>query len=223
VHEAQLYECLTTVGRLFVPSAAHAGQSADRPVPPALVTRYSLAEAKARATARVLVAEDNIVNQKVAVRMLEKLGYRVDLAANSLEVLEAIAQINYAAVLMDCQMPEMDGFAATRLIREREQARGNVELGMNKDELNIAASPPSIPHPTFNVQYSRHIPIIALTANALQEDRDRCLEAGMDDFLSKPVQSKLLATMLARWVPPDSPAPVMADRPRDPASGDMVG
>ncbi|THJ25000.1 MAG: response regulator [Nitrospira sp. CG24E] len=79
-----------------------------------------MTEAKARATARILVAEDHIVNQKTAVQMLEKLGYRVDLVANGLEALRAVANIPYDAVLMDCMMPETDGFEATRSIRERE-------------------------------------------------------------------------------------------------------
>ncbi|MCX5724481.1 MAG: response regulator [Nitrospirae bacterium] len=115
------------------------------------------------------MAEDNVINQKVAVRMLEKLGYRVDLVANGQEALDALSDIRYAAVLMDCQMPHMDGFAATTEIRKREGT-------------------------------DRHTPIIAMTANAQQEDQRQCLASGMDDYVSKPVQLKVLAEVLTRWI-----------------------
>jgi|CXWL01.1.fsa_nt_gi PAS domain S-box-containing protein len=223
VRESQLYECLVTLCALSASATAREGQSADQTARPALVTRHSLAEAKAQATAKILVAEDNVVNQKVAVRMLEKLGYRVDLVANGLEVLEALSRISYDAVLMDCQMSEMDGFQATRLIRERESARGNAELRIQNDELTLAASSSSIPHSPFPIQQSQRIPIIAMTANALSEDRDRCLAAGMDDYLSKPVQPKVLAEVLARWVSaPASISKKTDDRPLQRASGEAA-
>jgi CheY-like chemotaxis protein len=130
-------------------------------------------------TSRILLAEDNSVNQRVAVCMLEKLGYRVDVVANGCEALEALSRISYAAVLMDCQMPEMDGLEATRRIRELEG---------KADKHGANQLPP------------RHIPIIAMTANALQGDRERCLAAGMDDYLSKPVRSEDLRIILQRWV-----------------------
>ena len=122
---------------------------------------------------RILVAEDNSVNQKVVVYMLHKLGLRADVAANGLEALEALKQIPYDLVLMDCQMPEMDGFQATHEIRQREHA----------------------------VNSTTRIPIIAMTANALPGDRDRCLAGGMDDYLFKPLKTEHLADMLARWLP----------------------
>jgi CheY-like chemotaxis protein len=125
----------------------------------------------------VLVVEDNLVNQKVAANMIEKLGYRVNVAANGREAVESLARISYALVIMDCQMPEMDGFEATRIIRIQEA--GLQQVGGK------------LPH----------LPIIAMTANATKEDRDRYLEAGMDDFLSKPVTSKSLAAVLNRWLP----------------------
>ena len=128
------------------------------------------------AGARLLVAEDNPVNQLVATRMLEKLGYRADVAANGAEALEALTRIDYAAVLMDCQMPELDGFEATREIRRRQ----------------------ILPWRT---------PVIAMTASATQGDRDRCFDADMDDYISKPVRLAELAAVLARWVPPVSVSP----------------
>jgi signal transduction histidine kinase/CheY-like chemotaxis protein len=128
------------------------------------------------AGARLLVAEDNPVNQLVATRMLEKLGYRADVAANGAEAVEALTRIDYAAVLMDCQMPELDGFEATREIRRRQ----------------------ILPWRT---------PVIAMTASATQSDRDRCFDADMDDYISKPVRLAELAAVLARWVPPASVSP----------------
>ena len=123
---------------------------------------------------RILVVEDNIVNQMVAVRMLEKLGYDVDVAADGLEAIAAVERRGYFAVLMDCQMPDMDGFEATRRLRERERGQG------------------------------RRLPIIAMTANAMQGDKEICLDAGMDDYVAKPVCLEDLQAALDRYlVPPE--------------------
>jgi len=119
----------------------------------------------------VLLVEDNPINQKVACLMLERIGHRVVVAANGKEAMAALQGNRFDVVLMDCQMPEMDGFEATRRIRAEEQA-------------------------------GRHLPIIAMTANAMQSDREQCLSAGMDDYLSKPVRLSDLASMLERWLPP---------------------
>ena len=218
VRESLLYACLLAVVTPPAQVPACEGTSAGQP---ALVTRHSLAEATARATARILVAEDNVINQKVAVRMLEKLGYRADLVANGLEALEALSRIPYAAVLMDCQMPEMDGFAATEEIRRRE-ASGCVSSF--KFHVSGSKQESSLGQPEtckLKLETRGRIPIIAMTANAMQGDRDRCLAAGMDDYLSKPVQPAVLGEILARWVSASaSISDSTDDRPLRTASGE---
>ncbi|MFQ5749923.1 MAG: response regulator, partial [Planctomycetota bacterium] len=129
---------------------------------------------------RVLLAEDNPVNQKVARRILEKFGYEVDVAADGNEVLDLLGRNPYDLVLMDCQMPHRDGFETTREIRRREKRK-------------TKASGPKLP-------------IVAMTANALQGDRERCLEAGMDDYLSKPFKPEELLRVLEHWKEPRSSA-----------------
>ncbi len=125
--------------------------------------------------ARLLVAEDNPVNQLVAVRMLASLGYTADVAATGAEAIRAVQRASYAAVLMDCQMPDLDGFEATREIRRLQDG-------------------------------ATRTPVIAITASATQDDRDRCIEAGMDDYVSKPVRVEELRGVLTRWVARAVPA-----------------
>jgi PAS domain S-box-containing protein len=145
-----------------------------RPAPVRPVAPPRLVEARGRSR-RVLVAEDNTVNQRVIVAQLRKLGLAADLATNGLEAAAAVGATAYDLVLMDCQMPVMDGFEATRQILQRGDA---------------AAA----------------IPIVALTANAMIGDREKCLAAGMNDYLAKPVSLEQLADVMARWLPEASAA-----------------
>jgi CheY-like chemotaxis protein len=123
----------------------------------------------------VLVAEDNLVNQKVTLLQLRNLGYAADVVQNGREAVEAVQRKPYALVFMDAQMPEMDGMDATRHIRAAQ-----------------AAGTPGFP---------RELWIIAMTANAMVGDREMCLEAGMDDYLAKPVRPEALRQVLARYLP----------------------
>lgn len=118
----------------------------------------------------VLLVEDNLVNQELAILQLRKLGLNVQVASNGKHAIECITLNRYCLVLMDCQMPEMDGFEATRIIRELESGEG------------------------------LHTPIIAMTANSTEGDREKCIEAGMDDYISKPVRIKKLSEVLQKWM-----------------------
>ena len=141
--------------------------------------------------ARILLAEDNIVNQKVAIGILKKLGLRADAVANGAEVLAALESIPYDLILMDMQMPVMNGLEATKIIRNYESEITN--MAKTGDPLSpFAIRNSSLP-----------IPIIAMTANALQGDREKCLEAGMNDYVSKPVSPQVLAVRLEKWLPKD--------------------
>jgi CheY-like chemotaxis protein len=119
---------------------------------------------------RILVAEDNSVNQRLMMKVLAKLGHTPEIVADGRQAVEAAARTSYGVILMDCQMPEMDGFEATLEIRRREDP-------------------------------SRRVPIIALTANAMKGDYERCIAAGMDDYLAKPVRVEALRQLLARYLP----------------------
>jgi two-component system sensor histidine kinase/response regulator len=150
-----------------------------------------------RRAARILVAEDNPTNQTVALAVLRRLGHRADAVADGQEAITALQQIPYDLVLMDCQMPVLDGFEATRRIR---QPRSGVR--------------------------TPDLPIIAMTANAMQGDREKCLRAGMNDYLSKPVQAGALASVLELWLPtletsPAEPPPVAPDSTPKPAQAQV--
>jgi CheY-like chemotaxis protein len=131
--------------------------------------RVAAEDARA-ARPKVLIVDDNVVNQKVGAFLVEKRGYGADVVGSGQEAVEAVLGRSYAAVLMDCQMPRFDGYAATALIRQREAA-------------------------------GVHTPIIALTANTGPGARERCMEAGMDDYLSKPIVAEALDQALRRWCP----------------------
>jgi two-component system sensor histidine kinase/response regulator len=174
--QSELYNCLASVmGR---PSA----QNGLRPDKAAGLERGDV-----DFLAHVLLAEDNPVNQEVAVEILESLGCRVDVVDDGRKAVEAVARTTYDLVLMDCQMPEMDGFAATRVIKASNGPQGRP-------------------------------PIVALTAHALQGDREQCLAAGMDDYLSKPFTSQQLSGILTRWLP-SSARPASARPPASTAPG----
>ncbi len=135
-----------------------------------LVTRYSLQDARDRADVlRILLAEDNLVNQRLAIRLLEKRGHRVSVAANGREALAALEKASYDLVLMDVQMPEMDGMEATARIREKEKLTGG------------------------------HQPVVALTAHAMKGDQELCLAAGMDGYLTKPLRQQELDELLENY------------------------
>jgi CheY-like chemotaxis protein len=136
---------------------------------------------------RILVAEDHETNRRLAMLMLERLGYRADFVFDGREAVEAVRQVPYDVVLMDCQMPELDGYEATRIIRKEE-----------------ASLPPA---------QSRHLHIIAMTANAMAGDREKCLDAGMDGYISKPISLERVEQVLVRLsrTPPSAHA---EDHPR---------
>ncbi len=163
---ADLYACLATPA-VWLHRPAGATPSGERVAAPARP-----GAGPARRTRRVLLAEDNPVNVEVARAMLESLGLETGCARNGQEALRAVHEGSWDAVLMDCQMPVMDGFAATGEIRRHEREMGR----------------------------ARALPVIAITANALQGDREACLAAGMDDYLSKPFTQQQLAAVISRWV-----------------------
>jgi two-component system, sensor histidine kinase and response regulator len=175
------------------------GKSAKKTDRPVLVTRHSLREA--RRTIRILLAEDNAVNRTLAVRLLEKQGHAVVVANNgreALAILEKAAFAGFDLALMDVQMPEMDGFEATAAIREREKSSG------------------------------QHLPIIAMTAHAMKGDEERCLAAGMDGYVSKPIRTAELFATIDKLVPAHSELQLSSLAPRpivqmmDPATPDLT-
>jgi CheY-like chemotaxis protein len=161
LRQSQLFD--TLVGLLAHEAAPHPAAA-----PPKPKMDFRMAE---RHPLRILLAEDNVVNQKLALRLLSQMGYRADVASNGIEAVESVARQRYDVVLMDVQMPEMDGLEATRRIIANGQ-RG--------------ATPPRI---------------VAMTANAMTGDRDECLAAGMDDYVTKPIRVEALVEALMQVTP----------------------
>ncbi len=163
-----------------MPRKAQLPLAQPRPIPPSAATR-------------ILLVEDNPVNQRVAQRLLQKLAADVTIANNGAEALERLAENTFDAVLMDCQMPVMDGFTATRRIRETERQSGR----------------------------GKRLPIIALTANVMSEDRESCIAAGMDAHLGKPIEPAQLIDCLSRYLKPDTaPSEVDMNALRELTGGD---
>jgi CheY-like chemotaxis protein len=182
VRQTMLYECLVNV------MAGRPHETVAMPVVSAPVAR-----APAGMGGDILVVEDNLINQQVALGILQIQGYRVTVANNGREALDAYAQGAFDLILMDCQMPEMDGFEATVQIRRREQSSGG-----------------------------RRVPIVALTANAMAQDREECLNAGMDDHLAKPFSMQTMQEMLDRWMPQTTPKPLPVAVPAAPEPADAA-
>jgi two-component system sensor histidine kinase/response regulator len=159
------------------------GEAPELPAPaPPVVTALPPRFETERDSPCALVVEDNPVNQRIAIKMVQRLGYRVHTAENGLEAMRKVRTRRYDIILMDCQMPEMDGYEATRAIRDMEAALA-------------------------------HTPIVAVTANAMASDRERCLAAGMDDFLSKPLTMAALQQVFGRYLEQASLNPTPAPHP----------
>ena len=201
IRKGQLQACLETVMGLPGCDTLTASQP--------LVTSHFLKDLQRQQAIRILVVDDHQVNQQLAVLMVERLGFRADVAGNGHEALEAYSRIPYDIILMDCQMPEMDGYEATRAIRAQEQEGvSSQEFGekSKNQEKEFSGTPDVLP---LTPRYS-HVPIIAVTANAMQGDREKCLASGMDDYLSKPIRPEELSKILGKWLPKSetSPSPV---------------
>jgi signal transduction histidine kinase/DNA-binding response OmpR family regulator len=170
VKQSRLFDCLVNVLGRAAAEHVFTAPTSDAPAAP------SQDDLTAARHTRILLAEDNIVNQKVAIAQLKGLGFTADAVANGHEVLSALKQVPYDIILMDCQMPEMDGYEASRMIRQAER--------------------------TANHSWKAPLHIIAMTANAMTGDREKCLAAGMDDYLSKPVRKAELRSALMKWLLP---------------------
>jgi CheY-like chemotaxis protein len=170
-------EEMAAPAKMVEPAAALPSAQPTRLVP---MRARALASGLSTLSARVLVAEDNLVNQKLVLRLLEKVGLKADVVNNGSQAVAAIGKTSYDLILMDCQMPEMDGFEATAEIRRLEGS-------------------------------TRHTTICALTAHAMAGDRERCLDAGMDDYISKPLTIGVLHKKIDHWIRAKS-----SDSNRDP-------
>jgi CheY-like chemotaxis protein len=166
-------------------------EAPESPAPVAAPEPARIEESTAQSTAPILVVEDNMVNQRVAIRLLERLGYSVEAACNGQQAVDMVLASEYSLVLMDCQMPVMDGLQATQEIRRN--------------------------------QVGRHTPIVALTARAMEDDEKNCLAAGMDGYMSKPVQLAQLSATVRRWSVPTKAAASASSAVAVPAVATHVG
>jgi len=162
IKQSYLYDCLATI---FSPDAGSLKKENK------IITQYTISETR-NLKYKILMADDNVINQKVALATLKRLGYKADTVPDGNQAVSTLEKKQYDIVLMDCQMPEMDGFKATKLIRS----------------------------PDSNVK-NHHIPIIALTADFTKEAKEKCLKAGMDDYMAKPFTPELLSEKLKKWLP----------------------
>lgn len=166
IKQSELFDAMIGAMNPTLPGALILNENPAPQLPP-----QSLLTGEAGPKGRILVAEDNSVNQLLALTLIRKFGYSAHAVANGQEALQAVATGDYDLVLMDCQMPEMDGFEATAAIRK-------LELAENRPR----------------------IPVVALTANAMKEDELNCYSAGMDDYVSKPIKRERLAEVLEKWI-----------------------
>ena len=154
------------------------------PSPPEIYTQYTLQE-HIKHSVRILLAEDNPVNQKLAALILEKAGYQIAVAGNGREAVEKYTSDpdGYDLIFMDIQMPEMDGLEATAVIREFEASHHRQPFGEKNSRISAAG-----------------VPIIAMTAHAMQGDREKCLASGMNDYISKPIKREAVFTIIKQYV-----------------------
>ena len=193
VRRSRLYKCLNLIVRQESISAikgppsvpANPVSSSMSPIPTVNPSTFQ---------GRLLLAEDNPINLKVIMGILEKAGVEVDIVQNGKEACHAFSNTRYDLVFMDWQMPVMDGLQATMEIRRRESENGRRDLADEKREGDEGCSSPSLP-------VQAHVPIIAMTANAMPGDREKCLAAGMDDYLVKPLRRSAVFDILAQWLP----------------------
>jgi two-component system, sensor histidine kinase and response regulator len=175
--QSRLFNCITTA---MVKAAANSNPSASPIIQSPAVSSGVLPPLE---ELRILLADDNIINQRVGQGQLRKLGYVTKVVANGLEAVEALEQVSYDVILMDCQMPEMDGYEATETIRKLEQTLDG------------------------RCRWKVPVHIIAMTAHAMEDEREKCLSVGMDDYLSKPIRIPLLKAALERRKRKSEPLP----------------
>jgi two-component system, sensor histidine kinase and response regulator len=162
IKQSLLHDCLTNVLNLKQFEASDTKEF--------IMIKYDIAEQQ-KQNVRILLVDDNVINQKIALKIVDKMGYRADVAQNGQEAIEALNQVAYNLVFMDCQMPILDGYEATRIIRNETSS-------------------------TINPK----VPIVAMTAHAMKGAKEECMAAGMDDYISKPITPDTIAEMIRKWI-----------------------